>query len=51
VSGVGGLAGNNVSADLSVSADGNIIVFSSLASNLVTGDRNGASQVEQPWSP
>jgi hypothetical protein len=41
VSGVGGLAGNDVSADPSVSADGNLVVFSSLASNLVTGDTNG----------
>lgn len=45
VSGLGGLAGNDVSADPSVSADGNIVVFSSLASNFVTGDTNGVLDV------
>lgn len=43
--GVGGLAGNDTSADPSVSADGNIVVFSSLASNLVPGDTNGVLDV------
>jgi Tol biopolymer transport system component len=40
-----GLAGNDVSADPSVSADGNIVLFSSLASNLVAGDTNGVLDV------
>jgi hypothetical protein len=41
VSGAGSLAGNDISAGPSVSADGNTVVFSSLASNLVAGDTNG----------
>jgi Tol biopolymer transport system component/surface antigen len=45
VSGVGGLGGNDVSSGPSVSADGNLVVFSSLASNLVAGDTNGVLDV------
>jgi len=45
VSGTSSLGGNDVSAGPSVSADGNIVVFSSLASNLVAGDTNGVLDV------
>jgi hypothetical protein len=38
--GVGGLAGNDLSVGPSISSDGSVVVFSSLASNLVAGDTN-----------
>jgi Tol biopolymer transport system component len=42
---VGGVAGNDVSVSPSISGDGNIVVFSSFASNLVPGDTNGVLDV------
>jgi hypothetical protein len=43
--GVGSVAGNDISVGPSVSASGNIVVFSSLASNLVPADTNGVLDV------
>ena len=43
--GVGSVAGNDTSASPSISAAGNIVVFGSLASNLVSGDTNGVLDV------
>lgn len=43
--GVGSVAGNDTSASPSISAAGSIVVFSSLASNLVSGDTNGVLDV------
>jgi len=40
-----GAQGNGGSANASASADGAFVVFDSLASNLVTGDANGAADV------
>lgn len=40
-----GNAGNNVSRDPSVSADGRYVAFASFASDLVAGDTNGMSDV------
>jgi hypothetical protein len=42
---IGGGEGNGPSASPSISADGRTIVFDSLASDLVAGDRNDASDV------
>jgi Tol biopolymer transport system component len=41
----GGTEGNAGSSDAAVSADGRIVVFSSSADNLVSGDTNGRSDV------
>jgi Tol biopolymer transport system component len=41
----GGAQGNNSSTYPAISADGNWVVFTSVASNLVAGDTNGASDV------
>jgi CHAP domain/WD40-like Beta Propeller Repeat len=43
--GISALAGNDTSAEPSISADGNIVVFSSLSSNLAPGDTNGVLAV------
>jgi hypothetical protein len=43
--GPGGVQANGASTDASISADGRYVAFSSLASNLVAGDTNGASDV------
>jgi Tol biopolymer transport system component len=40
-----GTQGNNVSFDPSISADGRFVAFTSFASNLVSGDTNGTSDV------
>jgi Tol biopolymer transport system component len=40
-----GAQGNGLSEDASVSDDGNLVAFTSTASNLVTGDTNGAADV------
>ena len=40
-----GTQGNDVSLDPSISADGNFVAFSSIATNLVAGDTNGAGDV------
>ncbi|HUP78051.1 MAG TPA: hypothetical protein VM260_05755, partial [Pirellula sp.] len=39
------LSGNDVSLDSSISADGNIVAFTSLANNLVASDTNGMNDV------
>jgi Tol biopolymer transport system component len=41
----GAAAGNGMSTDPAISADGRYVVFTSTATNLVTGDTNGASDV------
>lgn len=41
----GGVQGNQSSYEISISEDGRYVAFSSLASNLVTGDTNGASDI------
>jgi hypothetical protein len=43
--GMAGLAGDNASVNPSVSGDGNLVVFGSLASNLVPNDTNGVLDV------
>lgn len=43
--GPGGAQGNGHSDDVSISADGRFVLFSSSASNLVPGDTNGARDV------
>ncbi len=43
--GTNGLAGNGASGEAIISADGSVVVFSSTASNLVSGDTNGVSDV------
>jgi hypothetical protein len=40
-----GQQGNNRSFDSSISADGAVVAFDSLATNLVTGDTNGLQDV------
>ncbi len=42
---VNGLQGNGFSADAAISGDGNKVVFTSLANNLVPGDNNGAFDI------
>jgi Tol biopolymer transport system component len=41
----GGVQGNGLSSDSSISADGRFVVFRSLASNLVAGDTNGIEDI------
>jgi WD40-like Beta Propeller Repeat len=41
----GGMQGNNVSYEPSISADGRCVAFSSFASNLVSGDTNGWADI------
>lgn len=40
-----GTQGNNISTDPKITADGRYVTFSSVASNLVAGDTNGATDV------
>ncbi len=42
---VSGTSGNNLSYDAAISGDGARVVFTSSASNLVSGDTNAASDV------
>jgi hypothetical protein len=41
----GGVAGNDDSVDAAISGDGRLVAFQSQASNLVTGDTNGVTDV------
>ena len=41
----GGVGGNNTSTNPSISADGNVVAFHSLASDLVSGDTNSENDV------
>lgn len=45
MSGIDGIGGNQASSGASISADGNLVAFESLATQLTAGDTNGTSDV------